>query len=72
MICFGGGDSVVLIITTFPVRATVGLLVMVLGVLEDDVSALWNSVVEDAGAVVDMVVVVTVVDTLMDGLGVGS
>lgn len=63
----------VLIITTFPVRATVGLLVMVLGVVENGVSIFWNSVVEDTSAVVDTVVVVAVVvDRLIDGRVVGS
>lgn len=63
----------VLIITTFPVRATVGLLVMVLGVVENGVSIFWNSVVEDTSAVVDTVVVVAVVvGRLIDGRVVGS
>lgn len=62
----------VLIITTFPVRATVGLLVMVLGVVENGVSVFCNSVVEDTSAVVDTVVVVAVVvGRLIDGRVVG-
>lgn len=75
--CFGGAN-VVLIITTLPVRATVGLLVIVLAVVEDGVSVYFCSVVEDTSAVVVVAAVVVVVvlvtavlATAIEGLVVG-